>query len=86
LKLRPDLKIRPESGEALSALLVKDPIVKRFYRFSPVQGAVLRLISPIRSDAVRNSGADADWEEDALVGSLPPLVRRILNESRRGAS
>ncbi|PYV07811.1 MAG: hypothetical protein DMG07_27535 [Acidobacteria bacterium] len=82
LKLRPDLETRPESGEALSALLVKDPIVKRFYRFSPV----LRLISPISSDAVRDSGADADLEEDALVGSLPPLVRRILSESRRGAS
>jgi len=82
LKLRPDLEPRPESGEALSALVVKDPIVKRFCRFPPV----LRLISPISSDAVRDSGADAGLEEDALVGSLPPLVRRILSESRRGAS
>ncbi|PYV07402.1 MAG: hypothetical protein DMG07_28975, partial [Acidobacteria bacterium] len=43
-----DLEIRPESGEALSALLVKDPIVKRFYRFSPVQGAVLRRLDGLR--------------------------------------
>jgi putative peptide zinc metalloprotease protein len=43
-KLRSDLEIRSESPQPLSALLVKDPIVKRFYRFSSVQGAVLRLL------------------------------------------
>ena len=56
-------------------------------RRSPKSKLIL-VVCPLEglSDAVRDCGADADLEEDALVGSLPPLVRRILNESRRGAS
>jgi putative peptide zinc metalloprotease protein len=41
-KLRSDLEIRPESG---SGVIVKDPITRRFYRFTPVQAAVLELLN-----------------------------------------
>lgn len=39
-KLRPDLEIRLEE----SSVLVKDPITRRFYRFTPVQASVLSLL------------------------------------------
>ena len=44
-KLRSGLEIRRESSDPHSSILLKDPIVKRFYRFSPVQGEVLQLMA-----------------------------------------
>jgi DNA-binding NarL/FixJ family response regulator len=35
---------------------------------------------------VADCGADADLEEDALVASLPPLVRKVLSRSKQDAS
>ena len=55
-------------------------------RLSPKSKLILVCPFAEFSDAVRDCGADADLEEDALVGSLPPLVRRILSESQRDAS
>jgi len=44
-KLRSDVEIRPESADPNSPLIVKDPIIQRFYRFTPVQGEVLRQLN-----------------------------------------
>ena len=55
-------------------------------RLSPKSKLILVCPFAELSDAVRDCGADADLEEDALVGSLPPLVRRILSESQQDAS
>ncbi len=41
VKLRPDLEIHREAN---SSIIVKDPIVNRFYRFAPVQASVLELL------------------------------------------
>ncbi len=46
-KLRSDLDIHVEPGsspEVSSGVIVKDPITHSFYRFSPVQASVLRLL------------------------------------------
>jgi multidrug resistance efflux pump len=43
-KLRSDLEIRAESPAPGSAVIVKDPLTRRFYRFTPVQAAVLRRL------------------------------------------
>ncbi|MGD0099232.1 MAG: efflux RND transporter periplasmic adaptor subunit [Acidobacteriota bacterium] len=40
-KLRSDLEIRPEQN---SGVIVKDPITRRFYRFTPVQASVIELL------------------------------------------
>jgi multidrug resistance efflux pump len=40
-KVRSDLEIRPEQN---SGVVVKDPITRRFYRFSAVQASVLNLL------------------------------------------
>ncbi len=40
-KLRSDLEIRSEPN---SGVIVKDPITRRFYRFTPVQASVLELL------------------------------------------
>ena len=47
VKLRSDLEIQPEAAsgaEAASAIIVKDPITRRFYRFKPVQASVIELL------------------------------------------
>ena len=43
-KLRSDLEIRAESPAPGSAVIVKDPVTRRFYRFTPVQAAALRKL------------------------------------------
>jgi multidrug efflux pump subunit AcrA (membrane-fusion protein) len=40
-KLRSDLEIRSEPD---SRVILKDPVTRRFYRFTPVQGSVLELL------------------------------------------
>ena len=51
-KLRSDLEIRAESTAPGSAVIVKDPVARRFYRFTPVQAAALR-----RLDGMMGHGA-----------------------------
>jgi putative peptide zinc metalloprotease protein len=40
-KLRSELEIRPETSDRKSPVVVKDPVTKRFYRFTWVQATVL---------------------------------------------
>ncbi len=44
-KLRMDLEIRPESSDPGAASVVKDPVTRRFYRFTPEQTSVLKLLN-----------------------------------------
>jgi putative peptide zinc metalloprotease protein len=53
-KLRSDLEIH---SEANSSIIVKDPIVNRFYRFTPVQASVLELL-------------DGQLSHDSIAGSV----------------
>ncbi|HYK87121.1 MAG TPA: efflux RND transporter periplasmic adaptor subunit [Acidobacteriota bacterium] len=48
-KLRSDIEIRPESSNLGSPVIVKDPVTRRFYRFTAVQAAVLELLDGTRS-------------------------------------
>jgi len=54
-KLRSDLEIRAESPAPDSPVIVKDPLARRFYRFTAVQAAVLR-----RLDGTAEHGAVAE--------------------------
>jgi putative peptide zinc metalloprotease protein len=42
VRFRPDLEIHPEAN---SGIIVKDPITRRFYRFTPVQASVIELLN-----------------------------------------
>ncbi|MBZ5497262.1 MAG: efflux RND transporter periplasmic adaptor subunit [Acidobacteriia bacterium] len=53
-KLRSDLEIRPETSDPHSPVVVKDPLSRRFYRFTWVQATVLA-----RLDGLHNAGAVA---------------------------
>jgi putative peptide zinc metalloprotease protein len=53
-RLRSDLEIRSESASPDAAVVLKDPITSRFYRFAPMQAAVLHLL-----DGTHASGAIA---------------------------
>jgi len=77
LKVRSDLEIRPESGEALPALLVKDPIVKRFYRFSPVQGAVLRRLDGLRDAQSIAEQASAECKTRVEPSQVEDFVAKL---------
>jgi putative peptide zinc metalloprotease protein len=52
LKLRSDLEFKAESAAPDSSVIVKDPIARRFYRFSPVQASVLRQLDGIQDPAL----------------------------------
>ena len=57
-KLRSDLEIRPENSDPHSAVVVKDPITRRFYRFTWVQAVVLELLdSDVAADAIASAAA-----------------------------
>ena len=48
VKIRTDLQIRPESAGPASPVIVKDPVTRRFYRFTGVQAAVLEAFDGSR--------------------------------------
>ncbi len=59
-KLRSDLEIRPESALPGCHVIVKDPLTRRFYRFTAVQGAVLALLDGRQSaDTIASSVSDS---------------------------
>ncbi len=43
-RLRSDLEIRRETSEPNSSIILKDPIARRFYRFTAIQAAVLESL------------------------------------------
>jgi putative peptide zinc metalloprotease protein len=44
VRLRTDLEFREESEGLHAPVILKDPVTRRFYRFAPVQGSVLRRL------------------------------------------
>ncbi len=50
-RLRSDLEIRRESSDPGSPVIIKDPITRRFYRFTAVQAAVQNLLDGSHSAA-----------------------------------
>jgi multidrug efflux pump subunit AcrA (membrane-fusion protein) len=48
VRLRSDLETRSETADSNSPVILKDPLTGRFYRFSAVQGAVLRRLDGTR--------------------------------------
>lgn len=68
VKVRTDLQIRPESASPASPIIVKDPVTRRFYRFTSVQAAVLEAFDGSRDlDTVaREVSAKCQTEVEVL--------------------
>ncbi len=77
VKLRSDLEIRSELN---SGVIVKDPITRRFYRFTPVQASVLELLNShepaaIAAKASLKHGTDVTEEQ---VTEFTEKLRALL--------
>ncbi len=80
-KLRSDLEIRPESADVNSGVIVKDPIVRRFYRFTPVQATALELLDGQRditsialSVSEKHQTTVLEQQLEDFVGKLKALL------------
>jgi putative peptide zinc metalloprotease protein len=80
-KLRSDLEIRAESPAPGSAVIVKDPATRRFYRFTPVQAAVLRRLDgetehlSVAEAVTAECGTDVtEAQVDDFAGKLRSLL------------
>ena len=71
-KLRTDLEIR--SGLD-SGVIVKDPVTRRFYRFTPVQGSVLDLLDG-RTDRESIARIASERQEESRPSRSPARARR----------
>jgi hypothetical protein len=87
-KLRSDLEIhpeessgKPESGpggpERSSGVIIKDPIKNRFYRFSPVQASVLRLLDGRRNCASVAAIASRKHQVEVLPEQIDDFVVKL---------
>jgi multidrug resistance efflux pump len=80
-KLRTDLEIRAESPAPGSAVIVKDPVTRRFYRFTHVQAAALRRLdgktehrSVAESVTAECGAAVTEAQIDEFAGKLRALL------------
>jgi hypothetical protein len=76
-KLRSDLEIRSEPD---SRIILKDPVTRRFYRFSPVQGSVLELLDG-RNDAadIARMASERHQAEVTPEQAVDPKTFETLN-------
>ena len=73
-KLRTDLEISPEGT---SGVIVKDPVTRRFYRFTPVQASVLELLDGSRDLAAIAAIASAKHRTEVLELQLEDFVGKL---------
>jgi putative peptide zinc metalloprotease protein len=76
-KLRPDLEIRAESSQAGSAVIVKDPILRQFYRFAPVQAAALRRLDGKRDFAALASTVSEEEKTEVTPKQVQDFVGKL---------
>lgn len=73
-KLRTDLEISPEGT---SGVIVKDPVTRRFYRFTPVQATVLELLDGSRDLAAIAAEASEKHRTEVLEDQLEDFVGKL---------
>jgi putative peptide zinc metalloprotease protein len=73
-KLRPDLEMHSEVN---SGVIVKDPIVRRFYRFSPVQASALEFMDGQRDLAVIAQAVSQKHQTEVLEEQLKEFVGKL---------
>jgi len=78
-KLRLDLEIRPESSDRDSSVIVKDPISRRFYRFTSVQATVLQLLDGNKSPHLIASLASEKHGTAVLDSQIEDFAGKLQN-------
>ena len=73
-KLRSDLEIHPESD---SGIIIKDPITRRFYRFSPVQASVLDHLDGNTDPAVIASAVSQKHQTEVLDEQIKDFIEKL---------
>src|SRR4030095_5019040 len=76
-KLRSDLEIRAESSEPGSPLIVKDPILRQFYRFAPIQAAVLRRLDGKQDPVSLAKGVSEEEKTDVTAAQVQDFVDKL---------
>jgi putative peptide zinc metalloprotease protein len=76
-KLRSDLEIRAESSEPGSPLIVKDPILRQFYRFAPIQAAVLRRLDGKQDPVSLAKGVSEKEKTDVTAAQVQDFVDKL---------
>jgi putative peptide zinc metalloprotease protein len=77
VKVRTDLQIRPESAGPASPVIVKDPVTRRFYRFTSVQAAVLEAFDGSRDLATVAREVSARCRTDVAVSQLEEFAGKL---------
>lgn len=75
-RLRSDLDIRPEAG---SGVIVKDPVTRRFYRFTAVQASVLELMDGELDPASIASRVSQKHALDVLEAQVRDFAGKLRN-------
>jgi len=81
IRVRSDLEIRPESEDPTSPVIVKDPVARRFYRFTAVQAAVLEGLDGMvdaTSLAAAVSGRFGTAVTESQIGDFVLKLRNLL--------
>ncbi len=79
LKARTDLDLRPESADPESPVIVKDPITKRFYRFTAVQADVLRSMDGKTSPAAIAQTVSAARSTEVTEAQVKEFTGKLLS-------
>jgi len=76
-RLRSDLEIRAETPDPRSAVIVKDPVTRGFYRFTWVQATVLRALDGARAAAEIASEASSQCQVRVTEDQVEDFITRL---------
>lgn len=76
-RVRTDLELSPESQAADSSVIVKDPVTRRFYRFTAVQASVLRGLDGRRDSEVLASDASQRFDASVTPKQVEDFVSKL---------
>ncbi len=76
-KLRSDLEFRSESSGPASAIIVKDPIARRFYRFTAVQAAVLGRLNGIEASGAIAQAVSQECKTEVLQSQIETFAEKL---------
>jgi multidrug resistance efflux pump len=77
-KLRSDLEMRAESTTPGSAVIVKDPVTRRFYRFTPVQAAALRRLDGASDHRAVADAVTAECGTEVTEAQIDDFAGKLL--------
>jgi putative peptide zinc metalloprotease protein len=76
-RLRADLEIRPETSDPKSPVVVKDPVTRRFYRFTWVQATVLRGLDGLKDAGTVAKEASAHCQLQVELSQVEDFIGKL---------